>query len=173
MTYLYSYFAVAQRPRMKKRYQRRVEKVKEYLEFVKDFDELVSPQSLFLHFLGPNRLPRFGRIWKLGKRVCIYAFFILFFFSPFSFFLSFFLSFSLFFFIFLFFYFCLILSGMVTRFSKQKLTKAQEKKAKGGTISGLLSKKKIGDVSKKDPVTTIPPAHPPVSALPLLLHHWR
>ena len=28
--------------------------MKEYLEFVKDFDELVSPQSLFLHFLGPE-----------------------------------------------------------------------------------------------------------------------
>ena len=45
-------FAVSQRPHLKKTYQHRVEKVKEYLEFVKDFDELVSPQSLFLHFLG-------------------------------------------------------------------------------------------------------------------------
>ena len=40
--------------RLKKRYQRHAEKVKEYLESVKDFDELVSPQSLFLHFLGPK-----------------------------------------------------------------------------------------------------------------------
>ena len=55
--------------------------------------------------------------------------------------------------------FCLVLSGMTTRFSKKKLAEAQEKKAKGGTVSGLLSKKKIGDVSKKDLVTTIPPAH--------------
>ena len=47
-------FAVAQRPRLKKRYQCRVKKVKEFLESVKDFDELVSPQSLFLHFLGPE-----------------------------------------------------------------------------------------------------------------------
>ena len=47
-------FVVSQRPRLKKRYQRCVEKVKEYLEFVKDFDELISPQSLFLHFLGPE-----------------------------------------------------------------------------------------------------------------------
>ena len=39
---------------------------------------------------------------------------------------------------------------MTTRFSKQKLAKVQEKKAKGGTVSGLLSKKKTGDVSKKD-----------------------
>ena len=34
------------------RYQLRAEKVKEYLETVKDFDELVSPQYLFLYFLG-------------------------------------------------------------------------------------------------------------------------
>ena len=52
VTYLYSCFVVAQHPRLKKRYQNRSEKVKEYLEFVKDFDELVTPQSLFLHFLG-------------------------------------------------------------------------------------------------------------------------
>ena len=48
---------------------------------------------------------------------------------------------------------------MTTRFSKKKLVEAQEKKAKGDTVSGLLSKKKTGDVSKKDLVTTIPPAH--------------
>ena len=30
--------------------QRCIEKVKEYLKSIKDFDELVSPQSLFLHF---------------------------------------------------------------------------------------------------------------------------
>ena len=34
-------FVVSQRPHLKKRYQRRVGKVKEYLETVKDFDELV------------------------------------------------------------------------------------------------------------------------------------
>ena len=36
-------FAVSQHPRLKKRFQRRAEKVKEYLETIKDFDELVSP----------------------------------------------------------------------------------------------------------------------------------
>ena len=45
-------FVVSQCPRLKKRYQRQAKRVKEYLESVKDFDELVSPQSLFLHFLG-------------------------------------------------------------------------------------------------------------------------
>ena len=46
-------------------------------------------------------------------------------------------------FYFFIFNFYLILSGMTTRFSKQKLAKAQEKKAKGGTVSGLLSKKRL------------------------------
>ena len=50
---------------------------------------------------------------------------------------------------------------MTIRFSKQKLVEAQGKKAKGGTVSARLSKKKTGDVSKKDPVLTLPPAHSP------------
>nr|POE75718.1 hypothetical protein CFP56_49127 [Quercus suber] len=50
---------------------------------------------------------------------------------------------------------------MTTRFSKQKLVEAQEKKAKGGLVSGLLSRKrlKVGDISKEDPVVTPPSAH--------------
>ena len=52
-------------------------------------------------------------------------------------------------------------SGMTTRFSKQKLAEAQEKKAKGGLVSGLLSKShsKTCDVSKEDPMVTPPLAH--------------
>ena len=49
---IYLLFAVPQHPRLKKRYQGRVKKVKEYLGTVRDFDDLISPQSLFLHFLG-------------------------------------------------------------------------------------------------------------------------
>ena len=45
---------------------------------------------------------------------------------------------SFFFFFDLFF----VLLGMMTRFSNLKLAEVQEKKAKGGTVSGLLSKKK-------------------------------
>ena len=48
---------------------------------------------------------------------------------------------------------------MTTKFSKPKLVEAQEKKAKGGTVSRLLFEKKTSDVFKKDPMTTIPPAH--------------
>ena len=56
---------------------------------------------------------------------------------------------------------------MTTRFSKQKLAKAQEKKAKGGLISGLLSKKrsKTSDVSKVDPIITPYPSHSPAKHL--------
>ena len=45
---------------------------------------------------------------------------------------------------------------MMTRFSKKKLAKA-----KGGTVSGFLSKKKAGDVVKKDPMITPSPTHLP------------
>ena len=50
---------------------------------------------------------------------------------------------------------------MAIRFSKQKLAEAQEKKAKGGLISGLLSQKrsKTSDVSKEDLVITPSSAH--------------
>ena len=68
-------FVVSQRPRLKKRYQRHAEKVKEYLESVKDFDELVSLQSLFLHFLGPKPSTK---VWKnlevVKKSKCLFPF---------------------------------------------------------------------------------------------------
>ena len=122
---IYLLFAVPQRLRLKKRYHSHVKKMKEYLETVKDFDELISPQSLFLLFLGPKPS---SKVWKNPKVVkkseCSFSFFI-------------------YYFIFYSFFF---LSRMMTRFSKQKLVKAQEKKAKGGLNSGLLLRKcsKVG-----------------------------
>ena len=61
-------FAVSQRPRLKKWYQRRAEKVKEYLESVKDFDKLVSPQSLFLHFLLPKLSTKVRKNLEVAKK---------------------------------------------------------------------------------------------------------
>ena len=49
-------------------------------------------------------------------------------------------------------------------FFKQKLVVAQEKKAKGGTISGLLSKKKVGDIVEKDPMITPSTTHLPAKS---------
>ena len=49
---IYLLFAVPQHPRLKKRYHDHVEKVREYLGTVRDSEDLISPQSLFLHFLG-------------------------------------------------------------------------------------------------------------------------
>ena len=75
-------FAVSQHPHLKKRYQHRVKRVKEYLDFVKDFDELVSPQSLFLHFLGPKPSTKVWKnleVVKKSKRLFLFAFFFLFF----------------------------------------------------------------------------------------------
>ena len=52
---------------------------------------------------------------------------------------------------------------MTTRFSKQKLAEAQEKKAKVGLVSGRISRKrsKVGDLSKENLVLTPPFAHSP------------
>ena len=73
MTYWYSYFAVSQRSHLKKRCQCRDEKAKEYLEFVKDFDELISPQSLFLHFLGPEPSTKVQKnLEVVRKSTCFY-----------------------------------------------------------------------------------------------------
>ena len=145
------FFAVPQRPCLKKRYHHRVKKVKEYLETVKDFDEFISPQSLFLHFLGPELSSKVRKYLEVVKKSeC----------SIFS-------SFFYFYFYFILFYSFSFLSRMMTKFSKQKLAEAQEKKAKGGLVSGLLSRKlsKVGDVSKNDPVVTPPSAHSPVKRL--------
>ena len=57
------------------RYKRRVEKVKEYLETIKDFDELVSPQSLFLHFLGPKLSTKVRKNLEVVKKSkCFFPF---------------------------------------------------------------------------------------------------
>ena len=137
---IYLLFAVPQCPHLKKRYHDHVEKVKEYLETIKDFDKL---QLLFLHFLGPKPSSKVRKNLEVVKKnECS--------------------IFSLFIFIFIFYSFS-FLSGMTTRFSKQKLAKAQEKKAKGGLISGLLSKKRLktSNASKDDPIMTPPFAHSP------------
>ena len=69
-------FALSQHPRLKKRYQRRAEKVNEYLETVKDFDELVSPQSLFLHFLGLEPSTKVQRNLEVVKKSKYFFFFL-------------------------------------------------------------------------------------------------
>ena len=79
MTYLL--FTVPQCPRLKKRYHSYVDKVKEYLETVKDFDELISPRSVFLHFLGPKLSSKVCKILEVVKKSeCSFfsSFFILF-----------------------------------------------------------------------------------------------
>ena len=85
-------FTVSQRPRLKKSYQRHAERGKEYLESIKDFDELVSPQSLFLHFLGSEPSTKVRKNLEVVKKskcffpfleilsLCLLLFFILFYF---------------------------------------------------------------------------------------------
>ena len=103
MTYSYSCFIVAQRPRLKKRYQLRVERVREYLEIVKDFDKLVSPQSLFHHFLGPESSTKVRNDLEVMKKSKhFFSFCLLLISSSFSFFILFYLFSFLFLFTFSF-----------------------------------------------------------------------
>ena len=80
MAYCCFCFAVSQRPRLKKRYQHHVEKVKEYLESVKDFDELVSPQTLSLHFLGPEPSTKVQKSLEIVKKSACFCLFHYYFF---------------------------------------------------------------------------------------------
>ena len=60
--------------------QRHAKKVKEYLEPVKDFDELVSPQSLFLHFLGLKPSTKVQKnLEVVRKSMCFWLLLFLFF----------------------------------------------------------------------------------------------
>ena len=69
---LFFFGVVKVRPKPKRQYHARLEKVKEYLETVKDFDELISPQSLFFHFLNPepsNKVQRDNETIKKSKYI--------------------------------------------------------------------------------------------------------
>ena len=61
-------FVASIRPHLKKMYHTHVERVRDYLESVKDFDELISPQSLFLHFLGPHPSSKVQKNIKTVKK---------------------------------------------------------------------------------------------------------
>ena len=65
--HMFSY-ATSIRPRLKKRYHNRLERVRGYLETIIDFDELISPQSLFLHFLGPEPLSQVQKNVEVIKK---------------------------------------------------------------------------------------------------------
>ena len=98
-------FVVSQCPFLKKRYQRCAEKVKEYLESIKDFDELVFPQSLFLHFLGPKPSTKVWKNLEVVKKSKRSSFFLKI--SSFYFLLF----FLLFYFLFFIFYFYMLSSS--------------------------------------------------------------
>ena len=72
-SFIIIFFGVVKvRPKPKRQYHARLEKVKEYLETVKDFDELISPQSLFFHFLNPepsNKVQRDNETIKKSKYI--------------------------------------------------------------------------------------------------------
>lgn len=44
--------AATTQPHLKKLYRERLKKVREFVDSVANFNELISPNSLYLHFLG-------------------------------------------------------------------------------------------------------------------------
>ena len=74
---IYLLFAVPQRPHLKKRYHDCVEKVREYLGTVRDFDDLISLQLMFLHFLGPEPSSKVRKNLEVVKKSkCVLCLFI-------------------------------------------------------------------------------------------------
>lgn len=55
-------------PPLKSRYKDRLKRVLENMGEVKDFDNLVSPKSLSLHFLGPESTGGVSKRVKSNKR---------------------------------------------------------------------------------------------------------
>ena len=80
---IYLLFTIPQRPHLKKRYNGHVKKVKEYLRTIRDFDDLISPQSLFLHFLGLEPSSKVRKNLEVVKKskcvLCLSIFFFNFF----------------------------------------------------------------------------------------------
>ena len=75
---IYLLFAIPQRPCLKKRYHDCVKKVSEYLGTIRDFDNLISPQLLFLHFLGPEPSSKVRKNLEVVKKskcdLCLFVF---------------------------------------------------------------------------------------------------
>jgi len=143
-------FVASTRPRSKRRYHARVEKVREYLETVKDFDELISPRSLFGISLDHNHLSTPKGTLRSSRRVSLLNHRL----GK----LNMLVIISLHLFIYLFIFFLFFFLGMTTRFNKAKLVEIQEKKAKTGLTDGLLTRKCQRDAEppKDNPMVTSP-----------------
>ena len=72
---LFCFFIVKTCPHLKSCYKDRLKRVLEYVDKVKDFDDLISPNNLSLHFLGPE--PSGGVLQRLetNKRSSFFFFF--------------------------------------------------------------------------------------------------
>lgn len=63
-----SSFVAFVHPHLKRRYHDSLERVRGYLETVQDFDELISPQSLFFHFLDLKSSSQFQKNVNVVKK---------------------------------------------------------------------------------------------------------
>lgn len=75
------FLAISIRIHLKKRYHNRLERVREYLETIKEFDKFISPESLFLHFLGPEPSNHIRKNVEIVKKSKFFFFFVTIFFS--------------------------------------------------------------------------------------------
>lgn len=62
------FLSMKTRLHLKSRYKDRLNRVLDYVGEVKDFDELISPDSLSLHFLGPKPFGGVLQILEMNKR---------------------------------------------------------------------------------------------------------
>ena len=62
------FLLVKTRLHLKSRYKDHLKRVLEYVDEVKDFDELISPDSLSLHFLGPEPSGGVLQCLEMNKR---------------------------------------------------------------------------------------------------------
>ena len=151
-------FLVSQRPRLKKRYQRRAERVKEYLESIKDFDELISPQSLFLHFLGSEPSTKVRKNLEIVKKSMCFFLFVFFFLLS--------LSLSL------LFIYLLFKEWQLGLVSRNWLRPKRRKPRVAPSVVSCQRKRRVTPLRKILWWHLFLPTCLP-SALPLPPHHWR
>ena len=66
--FFFFFFLVKAHPHLKSRYKDCLKRVLGYVDEVKDFEDLISPNSLSLHFLGPKPSGSVLQHLKTNKR---------------------------------------------------------------------------------------------------------
>ena len=112
---------VKRRPKLKSRYRKRVEAAIEYAKTIDDFDDLVDPRTLALHYLGPEPFSYVLRTIEIEEKKSKYLLN-----SSLSFPFS--VFFPFFYFYFYFFNKCFPFAEMTTKFNQAMYAKMRVKK---------------------------------------------